>query len=187
MKRNIPDVSITEQPTPLHGWRDSAADPMAVIAADTAGLMRQLAETQATLRDRDRERTEALRKLLLAVLAVGDAFDRVFKSVSSKPDQVTPQMKIWLGNFRAARRLVDKLLGEQGVVRIENLDQGFDPHWHKVADVRVDTAAPEGTIVEEVLKGYIWQNQVLRKAEVVVVRHAAGEADESGEPEGKGE
>ena len=53
------------------------------------------------------------------------------------------------------------------------MDRTFDPQWHKVAEIVVDETKPEGTIVEELKKGFLWRNQILRKAEVVVVRMTA--------------
>jgi molecular chaperone GrpE len=87
-------------------------------------------------------------------------------------------MKIWIGNYSTVRRLLERFLSEQGITRIEILNQTFDPQWHKVADIVADSTKPDGTITEEVKKGYVWQNQVLRKAEVVVVRNAEGGAEE---------
>ena len=111
-------------------------------------------------------------------MEVLDAFERVFRHVHSKEDLVTPQMKICFGNFSTVRRLLERVLSEQDVTRIEIVDRTFDPQWHKVAEIVVDETKPEGTIVEELKKGFLWRNQILRKAEVVVVRNAPGEAEE---------
>lgn len=176
------EVDISEQPARLLAWpSETGQDGLQAIERDIAELMHRLAESKLTLAEQERQQADRLRKLLLSVIEIADALDRVFRSIAAKPEQVTPQMKIWAGNFRAVRRLIDKLLSEQGVARIENLDSGFDPHWHKVANVVVDSTKPEGTIVEEVLRGYVWQNQVLRKANVAVIRHAETEVEE--EPE----
>lgn len=172
-------VEITEQPAPVNAWPvGDGPDGLARIEQDLRGLMRQLAETKFQMTEEQRQHGEEVRRLYLSVLEVLDALDRIFRSVRSKEDQVTPQMQKWLGNFRTARSLLEKTLTDRGVVRIENLDQGFDPHWHKVAQVVVDTARPEGTIIEEVQRGYVWRGQVLRKAEVNVVRHEEGAAEE---------
>jgi molecular chaperone GrpE len=172
-------VEITEQPAPVNAWpAGDGPDGLARIEQDLRGLMRQLAETKFQATEQQRQHSEEVRKLYLSVLEVLDALDRIFRSVRAKEDQVTPQMQKWLGNFRTARSLLEKILTDRAVVRIENLDQGFDPHWHKVAQVVVDTARPEGTIVEEVQRGYVWRGQVLRKAEVIVVRHEEGAEEE---------
>ena len=104
-------------------------------------------------------------------------------------------MKKWIGNFRTVYRLLDKVLSEQGVTKIESLDQAFDPHWHKVVGTVVDPSKQDGTIVEETKRGYVWQNQILREAEVIVVRNREGVSElpthrnrtaSNGFPESKG-
>ena len=182
-----PQVEITEQSSPLDAWSaEDGPEGLKRIEQDVRALMRQLAETKFQLAEQERKQTEEARRLYLAVLEVMDALDRVFRSIQAKDDQVTPQMRKWLGNFRTVRALLDRILTDRGVVRIENLGQSFDPNWHKVAEVVVDTTRPEGTIVEEVQRGYVWRNTVLRRAEVVVVRHSdtgeGAEVQSEGEP-----
>ncbi|HYF96014.1 MAG TPA: nucleotide exchange factor GrpE [Symbiobacteriaceae bacterium] len=173
----LPDrLAITEKPIPTPGWRpEDGTDRPAVIARETAQLMRRLAEAEFALNEADEQRRKDYAKNLLSLLDVMDAFERVFRSIQAKEDQVTPQMRKWIGNFRTVSRMLRDLLTEQGVVRLENLADGFDPHWHRAVESRVDPAQPEGAILEEVRPGYVWRGAVLRKAEVVVVRHVADE------------
>lgn len=181
-KKLSQDLEVTEKPISLRAWssQDSQSG-LKVIEQDIRTLMRQVAEARFALAVKEKETSDKTRGLLLSVLEVNDAFDRVFQNIHTKPDMVTPQMKIWIGNFRAVRLLAEKLVREQGVVKIENLDAGFDPRWHKVAGVVADLTKPEGAILEEVQKGYMWQNQVLRKSEVIVVRHSERERDVPGD------
>jgi molecular chaperone GrpE (heat shock protein) len=157
---------------PSVGSADGATQPngpLSAIEQDIRGLMVQLSEARSALRQNETQHTESIKKMFLDLIEVLDAFERVFRNIGAKESQVTPQMKIWIGNFRTVRRLLEKPLADQGVVKIENLDQGFDPHWHRVSEVISDPTKSEGTIVDEVKAGYVWQGQVLRKAEVIVV------------------
>ncbi|MDF2627224.1 MAG: Protein grpE [Symbiobacteriaceae bacterium] len=169
-----PVLPITEKPIPTPGWRpEEAADRAGAIARETAQLMRRVAEAEFALNTSDEQRRKDQAKHLLSLLEVMDAFERVFRSIAAKDDQVTPQMRKWIGNFRTVSRLLHDVLSEQGVVRLENLADGFDPHWHRAIESRLDPDQPEGSIVEEVRPGYVWRGTVLRKAEVVVTRHTA--------------
>ncbi|MGI0025903.1 MAG: nucleotide exchange factor GrpE, partial [Nitrososphaera sp.] len=166
------EFEITEKPIPLYGWKpDDGQDRLRIIEQDTRNLMRQFAEAKLSLTEQERLHIDKTKRLLLAIVEVTDAFERVFSSIHTKEDQINRQMKMWIANFRSVRRLLDELLTELGVAKIENLDQGFDPLWHKVADIVIDASQPDGTIVEEAEKGYLWQKQILRKAGVVVVRN----------------
>ncbi len=148
-----------------------ATEPLVQIEQGIRQLMLQVAEDAAKVREDERERKAETRKLLLELLEVIDAFERVFRSIHAKKDDITPQMKIWTGNFRTVRKMLDSIVASRDVVRIENLDSGFDPQWHKVAEVVTDPEKPDGTIVEEVKAGYVWLGDVLRKTEVTVVRN----------------
>ncbi|MCY3024359.1 MAG: nucleotide exchange factor GrpE [Planctomycetota bacterium] len=170
--------AITEKPVPLSAWKEGDGGNLPQrIEQDIRGLMRQVAEASDGLSEAKRQHSDKTRQVLLQVIEVMDGFDRVFKSIRAKEDKVTPQTKIWIGNFRTLNRLLDKLVQEQGVSKIENVGQGFDPHWHKVAEAVADPSKPDGTIVEEVCNGYVWQQQVLRKTEVKVVRNDADAPD----------
>lgn len=173
MSSHIADkLPITEQPLPVPGWRpENGHDRTGAITRDIADLMRRLAEAEFALRAGEEQRCKDQASHLLTLLEIMDAFDRVFHSVEAKPDQVTAQMRKWIGNFRTVSRMLRDVLTEQGVVRMENLADGFDPHWHRAVESRVEPDRPEGTILEEVRPGYVWRGAVLRKAEVVVVRH----------------
>ena len=138
---------------------------------DVCRLMHDVAEARMSLEEARRGDEDRREAMLLRLLEVQDAFDRVFEATHARPEAVTPQMKIWLGNFRSVRRLLDVLLKEEGVRPVENLTGGFDPAWHTIADTVVDAALAEGTIVREVRHGFVRNQKVLRKAEVVVVKN----------------
>lgn len=185
-KRIVSEFEITEECLPLHGWQgEDGQDRLSVIEEDIRNLMRGLAEARFASSEQEREHKEKARRLLLVLIEVLDAFGRVFSSIHTKEKRVTPQMKIWIANFRTVRRLLEKVVAEQGITKIESLDREFDPRWHKAIEVVVDTSKPQGTIVEEAASGYLWRDEILRKAEVIVVSDAAdapkGSANVSGQ------
>lgn len=178
---SIADKSLAKADQPsatLLAWEPGESG-IEAIEQDIRKLMRQLGEAQFQMAEKEKANAGEVKDMLLALLEITDAFDRVFLSIHAKEDQVTPQMKRWIGNFRTIRRLVDGVLSAQGVVRIENLDYGFDPRWHVVEDTVHDPSKPDGTIVEEVKPGYVWRNKILRETVVRVVRNDALAEDSS--------
>lgn len=141
------------------------------VEEDVRTLMRELAEVRLFQEEARKGEEDHVEGILLQILEAVDAFDRVFRAIHGKEAEVTRQMKIWIGNFRTVKRLLEALLEKEGVRPIENLEGGFDPHWHKVADTVVDPARHEGAVVQEARRGYVRGKKVLRKAEVVVVRN----------------
>jgi molecular chaperone GrpE (heat shock protein) len=165
-------IPIEETPMPLAAWKDGdTASPIEAVSADVGSLLRELAELKLAAGEAKREEDKRLEKLLLEILAAIDGFERVFRAVQAKESEVTKQMKIWLGNFRTIRRLLDNILDAHGVTPIVNVDQGFDPQWHKAVETVADPSRTDGTIVEELRKGYLRGTSILRKSEVVVVKN----------------
>jgi len=163
---------IRDRPLPVHTWgEDDGPDRLGVITRDVGDLLRRLGEATCRAEELRTDSHNHLRKHLLAMLDVKDDFERIFTNIEGKRDQVTRQMKKWIANFRTVSRKFKQVLEDEGVVPIENLDAGFDPRWHKVAETVCDLSKREGTIVEVVRPGYMWRGEVLRKTEVVVVRN----------------
>lgn len=168
-------LEITEEPVPLAGWQPgTGAGSFGALEQDLRAMMRRAAAAEFARGAAEAAQRRAQSQHLLALLEVMDAFERVFRNVQARDDQLTPQFRKWIGNFRTICRMLGDALAEQGVARIENLDRGFDPVWHKAVETIVDPGRTEGEVVEEVRAGYMWRDQVLRKSEVVAVRNPAG-------------
>lgn len=147
------------------------AQLLELLEEEVGSLMRELAEAKLSMEEARRVEEDHTNALFLQVLEAIDAFDRVFRAIHGKEEEVTRQMKIWIGNFRTVKRLLETLLDEEGVKPIGNLEGGFDPHWHTVADTVPDASRPEGSIVEETRRGFVRGKKILRKSEVVVVKN----------------
>jgi molecular chaperone GrpE len=99
--------------------------------------------------------------LILNLLTVVDDLSR---ALNHEPDQQE--------NFKQGIELIaaklDELLKRRGLKEIEALGKQFDPNYHEaVLQVESDDV-DDGTIVEEVQKGYLLNDRVLRPARVVV-------------------
>ena len=148
------------------------ADVVALVERDVKALIRDAAGARFRLAEVDLQQAAAERKWLLGLIDVVDAFDRVFRSIDSKPDRVTDQMKIWIGNFRAVSRLLDRQLADRGARRMALAGSTFDPERQTILETLEDATREDGTIADEVRPGWERQGEILRKAEVRVVRNA---------------
>ena len=73
-------------------------------------------------------------------------------------------------------RRLDEALDDIGVAEIACLGRPFDPARMKAVAVEQTDASPDGTVLEVYRRGYEWQGQVHRVAEVKVARGAADAA-----------
>jgi molecular chaperone GrpE len=141
---------------------------LTAIERDVRGLIRELALARAELADRASEYTLRNERLLLSLVEVLDAFERVFADISGREPTITDSVKGWVGNFRTVHRLLVNVIRDQGVIAMESAVGQFDPHQHRAVETVLDSDLPFGTILSEVSRGYALGDRVLRKPGVAV-------------------
>ena len=98
--------------------------------------------------------------LLLSLLPVIDDLERALASV---PPDIAEDS--WVDGIRLIINKASAELEAQGVVPIQVLGKPFDPNLHEA--VR-QGSGEEGMVIEEVEKGYMFYDRVLRPGKVVV-------------------
>jgi molecular chaperone GrpE len=76
----------------------------------------------------------------------------------------------WLRGLEIIRERFLRLLEREGIERIPDINQRFDPHLHVAVDTEERTDVAENTIVSVIRKGYIYNDRVLRYSEVIVAK-----------------
>lgn len=147
------------------------ADELGRIEVDIITLIKECNLLKANIRKKDQEHKKEMIRMLLNLLEVMDAFDRVFLNIETRNVEVDKQTKIWLGNFKSVRRLFEKTLKECGVTSIEALNGKAIPGFHHIIETRQVEGLEDDTIVEEKQKGYLRLGEVLRKSEVITVKN----------------
>jgi molecular chaperone GrpE len=114
---------------------------------------------------RSEQESEERRKLansglLLSLLPVIDDLERALASV---PPDIAEDG--WVDGIRLISNKASAELEAQGVVPIQALGEPFDPNLHEA--VRQDSGK-EGIVIEEIEKGYMFHDRVLRPSKVVV-------------------
>lgn len=111
---------------------------------------------------------EALQKyraqnVLTNIIPVLDNFSRAL-NVEVKSEEATSLMT---GMEMIYRSLVDALESE-GLVEIEAQDKEFDPNFHQAIMTESDPEKPSGSVLEELQKGYMLKDRILRPSMVKV-------------------
>lgn len=101
--------------------------------------------------------------LLTAILPVLDNFERAL-AVEVKVEEA---QSIMTGMDMIYRNLIEALKGE-GLVEIEALDKEFDPNFHQAVMTGNDNEKSSGIVLEELQKGYMLKDRVLRPTMVKV-------------------
>ena len=122
--------------------------------------MLQAADFSHSLAEREQAHRGEVRQILLDFLEVLDALDRLIV-LGNAPQE---------GSLVTLRRQMVGAFERAGVRFIDSLGQPFDPHRHTAIEARPDAAQAPGTIVEEVRRGCDWQGELLRPAQVIVIK-----------------
>ncbi len=98
--------------------------------------------------------------LILGLLPILDDLERALESIPQAEAKAT-----WLEGMKLIARKLRATLETQGLTRIKALGEPFDPAFHEA--MRQDKGK-EGVVIEELQKGYIFHDRLLRPARVVV-------------------
>jgi molecular chaperone GrpE len=112
-------------------------------------------------REREHIGKEALREFLRSLL---DAVDDLERLLDFAGDEASPVIDA----VRAVHRKLIELLAREGVHPIDSMGQPFDPALHEVVATAPAGEKSLGVIVQEVRRGYLWNGDLLRTAQVVV-------------------
>ena len=167
------DVSATAlvaQIETLTNERDAATR---VAEEYLAALQRERAEFQNFKRRSNEERLRDLglagEDLIRKVLALADDFDR---AIDARPDTIAEEA--WFEGIAAIDRKLRLLLESEGVSPIDATPgRPFDPREHEAIANVPGTDRPEGSIVEEIRRGYRLRDRVIRPALVAVATSTA--------------
>ena len=138
-------------------------------------LLRLNAEFQNFRKRSEQRITQARRAgkedVLGAVISLADAMAHAQLSAENAKDVASLKKGIEM-----LKNQVDKFLADQGLVAIETKGQKMDPHRHEAIAQVIDAGLEEGTIVDEIQRGYTMNGNVVRPARVRVAAHPAGVA-----------
>ena len=122
--------------------------------ADYQNLERR---TQTEISQRVSEKTN---NLLLNFLNIYEDFLRAENSLSKE--------KINTDGIQAVIKNMESLLSENNIKPIEAIGELFDPQIHEAVSMVEDDSLDDGTITQEVSKGYISGKAILKPSKVIV-------------------
>jgi molecular chaperone GrpE len=141
------------------------------LAAEHRRYLRALADFDNYRKRIERELSErvreGVRKVLLEVLQVLDAFEQVL-GLQRERARTEPMESATDEALRLIHRQLVRLLDACGVRPYESLGRKFDPALHEAVEAIPSREHEEQTIVREVRKGYRWGDHILRPARVIV-------------------
>jgi molecular chaperone GrpE len=99
--------------------------------------------------------------LLLDLLNIIDDFERALPSIKNQED---------LQGLTMIYKNIEKLLQKYNVKKIECVNKRFDPNYHEVL-LQEESDKEENIILDELQKGYLHKDKVLRYSKVKVSKN----------------
>jgi molecular chaperone GrpE len=130
-------------------------------------LLRKAAEFENYKRRTENDQMNLLKyaaeSFIIKLLPVVDDFERSLQHIDNAKDLDS----IKLGIKLVFEKLI-KVLDEQGVKKIETIGKPFDVHYHEAILQRPAAGVEPHTVLDEVEKGYLYKDKVIRHTKVIV-------------------
>lgn len=165
-------LDIPPRPESAAEWQRLVEQLQAEKADLQDKQLRALAEAQNVRRraqqDVEKERKFGIERFARDVLSVADNFGRALSALPADLDSLDPAMRNVIVGIQATDRELQSVLERHGVTRIESLGKPFNAEFHQ-AMMEVENAdVPSGTVVQELIPGYLIAGRLLRAAMVAV-------------------
>lgn len=128
-------------------------------------------------RDREDGMRSSQERLLNKLLPVIDTFDMAMAATTSAQNTTVESLKAGVQMIQGQLKGV---LADSGVEEIDAIGKPFDPNLHEALSQMESADAPEGTVLQQLRKGYKMRDRLLRPASVIVAKKpAAAESTEA--------
>ncbi len=182
MRREAAHLALTREPEPVK--EAALPEPLVVKVEDTPEyqkllqdkavladqLLRKMADFDNFRKRLDREKAEfmvyANTDLVLDLLPFLDNLERALSHTNQE------SMKGFVEGVELIYRQVKEVLAKYGVTPIEAVGTPFDPTYHQAIGFAETNGVQDGDVAEEVLRGYMIHERLLRPACVRVARAA---------------
>lgn len=152
-------ISLTEyeELKTLAEERDEYLDRLRRAVADRMSLQKRVKKIKQSAQH------EALRKVARKVLPVADSLARALQVAEQTEgaDRITEGLRMTEQEFYA-------MLSDMGIELIDAVGQPFDPNYHEAVFQQPSEEAEPNTVLQEIKKGFLIEDDLLRPAQVVV-------------------
>ena len=153
------EARIAELEAQLAQAKQEAADNWNKFLRERADMENFRKRQERVLTDRVQHQKKALIQKLLGVM---DNLERALVYQDTLDRQGLQQV------LRMVQWQMNEVMRGEGLVPVPTVGELFNPYLHEAIEAVEDSDKPEGTIIEEVLKGYTLGDETLRPARVKV-------------------
>ena len=142
----------------LRSERDTLLDRLARLQAEFENARKRASREQQEFRE------YALTDALKALLPTLDSFERALRNDSQDGAE-------FRGGVELIYKQLQDALNKLGLRPVPATGEAFDPHHHEAIEMVDTTQAPDHQVLDELQRGYMLKNRLLRPAMVRVARN----------------
>jgi molecular chaperone GrpE len=139
--------------------RDDYLDDLKRVTADFINYKNKEGERITTAVNREKE------KIILKMISVLDNFERATVEIEKREEGDD-----MIAGVLAIKEQIKKVLESEGVVEISATGEEFNPEYHEAIDVVESEELDSGMVLEELQKGYLLNEKVIRSSRVRVIK-----------------
>ncbi|APG45244.1 nucleotide exchange factor GrpE [Syntrophotalea acetylenica] len=170
----VPEGTQAEA-APLAAVQQELAEALAEKQKNWDLYLRERAELENFRKRMQREKEDLVRfaneNLLREVLTVVDNLERAIDHARGSEETVQGLMEGVEMTLSQCRKLLEKF----GVTPVAAVGEPFDPTWHEAMGQLESAEHPPNTVLQEMQKGYLLNDRLLRPALVLVSKSPAAD------------
>jgi molecular chaperone GrpE len=118
--------------------------------------------------DIEKERKFGIERFARDTLSVADNLGRALSALPADLESLDPALRNVIAGVQATERELQSVLERHGITRIEALGKPFNAEFHQAMMEIEDPSVSAGTVVQELIPGYLLAGRLLRAAMVAV-------------------
>lgn len=117
------------------------------------------------------EKQDLFKEMILGIIDIVDTFERVEESLVEKGlDKEEVSSKL-INRYKSVHKKTVSLLSKYGVTRLEYPENKLIVGFSKIVDTEPDSSRKNDEIISIVRNGYIRGKELIREAELIVVKN----------------
>ena len=130
----------------------------------------EVLELKTSLKNKELEKQDLMKEFFLAIIEVVDSYENKENSLLEKIPSDSECIKI-INSFAAIKKKLLNLLLKYGVTKVEFPENKLIIGFSKVVGTEPDPTKKNDSIISIVRNGYIRAHEVIREAELIIVKN----------------
>ena len=149
----------------------TSINPFASLHILLKNKLKEIQKLKNLVEKKELENKDQFRNMILGIIEVVDTHENAKGSIFERNLDKENNSAFIIQRFSSVDKQLNRLLKKNGVTRLEFPENRLLVGFCRVIDTEPDTDLPDDTILEVVKSGYIRGKELIREAEVIIVKN----------------